>query len=70
MTHLPLINGTARHTANICRKTVQLGRGIYTKISFTVVYSLASAKEIYLSKVMCFPSDDLIICIFISTYFS
>jgi len=24
MTHLPLINGTTRHTANICRKTVQI----------------------------------------------
>jgi len=24
MNHLPLINGTKRHTANICRKTVQI----------------------------------------------
>lgn len=27
MNHLPLFNGTARHTANICRKTVQLIEG-------------------------------------------
>ena len=39
MTHLPLINGTTRHTANICRKTVQIGNNIvnHSFISFSQI---------------------------------